>query len=127
MKPVLAFVLLVADSFHRDSKGLDQLAVLHAGRTGCLTGTTVKAQLQVAADFMRQLEPSVGDAAHQIDAAAGRIVFVARFDISWAGRRAQPPMAAVEKQLKGASVAGLRAARNFGLVPRMERLAGGQV
>ena len=63
----------------------------------------------MAADTVVQLELSVGDTAHQINATARAFVFVARLDVRRACRRAQPAMHAVEQQLvveRGAGIGG---------------------
>ena len=46
-----------------------------------------------------QRQPAVGHRPHQIDAAARAVVLVAQFEIRRAGRRTQPAVDAVEKQL----------------------------
>ena len=67
-----------------------------------------------------QLQPAVADRPHQIDAAAGAVVLVARFDVRRARGRAQAAVDAVEKQL----VVDRRAGAGRLLRPAIAQLAG---
>ena len=92
------FLPVVAGLLHRHAKRLDQLAVLHARGAGRLAGPAVEAQLQVPPHFVRQSSrPSVTPASDRCVRAGCRSRCRSRH--RWAGRRAQPAMDAVEKQL----------------------------
>ena len=111
VKPIVGFGLCrqpLSGLCHRDAERLDQLAVLHAGGAGRFAGTAVEAQLEVALDARRELEPTVGHGPHQIDAAARAVVLVAGLDVRRTGRRAQTAMDAVEQQVVVEDCAGVR-------------------
>ena len=82
-------------SGHRDLERLDDLAVLHAGGAGRLAGPAVEAEVEVLADPLGHGEAAVGDAAHQVNAAARAVVLVAGLDVGRAGGRAEAAMDAV--------------------------------
>ena len=54
----------VGGAFHRHAERLDQLAVLHARGASGLAGATVQAEFQMAADFIVQGQPAIGDRTH---------------------------------------------------------------
>src|SRR5207249_5138567 len=59
----------------------------------------IQAQVQMAPYLGVQIQPSIGDGAHQIDAAPRAVRFVAQLEVGRASRRAQPAMDTIEKQL----------------------------
>ena len=80
---------------HVDAERFDQAAVLDTGGTGSLAAAAIEAQVQVPLDCIRHFQPTVGHRSHQIDAAAGAVIFVACFQIRWAGRRAESAVDAI--------------------------------
>lgn len=72
-------------ALHFDAERLDQPAVLDAGRTGGFTAAAVETQVEMPCDRTAQGNAAVGDGAHQVDAAARAVVFVARFEVRGAG------------------------------------------
>ena len=77
---------------HLDTKWFDQPAVLHARGTRRFAGSAVEAQFQVMLDGIGQLDATIHHAAHQIDASARTVVFVAGLEVRRARRRTQPAM-----------------------------------
>ena len=67
--------------FHRHAKRLNQLAVLHPGWAGRFARAAIEAEFQVPANIVRQLEPTIRDAAHQINPPAGAVILVPQFNI----------------------------------------------
>ena len=78
-------------------KRLDEAPVLDARWAGGFATAAVETEVERAFDFGRQVEPTIDNRAHQIDAATGAVVFVARFEIGRAERRTQPTVDTVEK------------------------------
>ena len=85
----------------------EQRAVLHAAGTDGFAGAAAEAQIEVMHGRIAERQASILHGAHEVDAAAGRIVFVAGFEIGRAGRQAQPAVDArqrlglVEKAIDG--------------------------
>ena len=93
---------------HGDAERFDELSVLHAGGASGFARAAIEAEFQVAANSIVEFELAIGDAAHEIDAAAGALVLVARFHVGWAGGRAEAAVDAVEQQLVVECSAGIR-------------------
>jgi hypothetical protein len=75
----------------------EQFAVFHATGAGGFARPAAEAEINMPHRGVAQRKASVLHGAHEIDAAAGRVVFVARFQIGWARRQAQPAMDAGER------------------------------
>ena len=80
VEPVVSVVCgsRIGGCVHRHAERLDELAVLHAGRAGRFAGAAIEAQVEMAANAVVQLQLAVGDAAHEVDAAARAVVLVAQ-------------------------------------------------
>src|SRR5207245_1863405 len=100
VKPVAVLRLagLRLGLFLRRAEWLDQPSVPDARGTGGFTSAAVEAQVEMFFDFARQFQPAVNDRSHQINPAAGAVVFVSRFKIRRTGRRTQPAVYAVEER-----------------------------
>src|SRR5205823_12876965 len=92
-------LLASADLLHVDAEWLDQLAVLHAGRTRGFARPAIEAEIDVPLHLLVQLDPPIGHGAHEVDAAARAVVLISQLDVGWTRRRTQAAMDAVEKQL----------------------------
>ncbi len=66
-----------------------------------------EAEFQMATDFGRELQPTVGDGPHEVDAAAGAVVFVAEFDVGRASGGAEAAVDAVEEEFVVDASAGV--------------------
>src|SRR5204862_574045 len=75
----------------------EQFAVFHATRAGGFARPAAEAEINMPHGSVAQRQASVLHGAHEVDAAAGRVVFVAGFQIGWARRQAQPAMNAGER------------------------------
>ena len=105
--------------FSVNAERFDQPTVLHSRGTGGLTASAVQTEVQMPCDRLSQLQPTVDDGSHQVNAAAGTIVFVAGLQIGGACRRAQPAVNAVEEEI----VVDIPA--RYGRVGAARRCAGG--
>ncbi len=97
MKPIVLGRRIEPDLLHRHAEGLDQLAILHARWAGRFAAAAIQAQLQMPPHIVRQRQPAVGHAAHQIDSPARAVVFVAGLQIRGTRRSAKPAMDAIQK------------------------------
>ena len=88
-----------AESGHVFLVRADDLAVLHAGRTGRLAGPALQAQIEMLPHLVGQFGSAVGDGPPQIDAAARTVVLVAGFDVGWTRTQTQTAVNAVHEQL----------------------------
>ncbi len=100
---------------HGQPKGLDQPPVLHARRTRRLAGPAIQAEIQVAPKPPGDAQLAFGDQAHQVDSAAGAVVFVAQLGVRRARGRAQPAVHALEEQAVLDPLPGIFAARSAGV------------
>ena len=61
---------------------LKEVAVFHAAGAGGFTGSTAETEVDMANRDIVDWQASILYGAHQVDSAAGRIVFIARLKIS---------------------------------------------
>src|SRR5438270_2856384 len=98
---------------------LEQFAVRHAAGANRFAGAATKTEINMPHSGVAQRQPTVLNRAHEVNAAARRIVFVAGLQISRAGRQTQSAMDArerlvvVKEAFDGAAGAG-RAGGGFG-------------
>ena len=71
VKPVAAFCRRVAGLFHRHAEWFDQLAVLHARRTGRLASPAIEAKFQMPANFADSTPAAVRHGSHQVNSSRG--------------------------------------------------------
>ena len=76
--------------------GFEQFAILDAARADGLAGAAAEAQIDVADGGVAEGETSILHGAHEMDATARRIVFVASFEIGRAGGKAEATVDARE-------------------------------
>src|SRR5207302_818720 len=74
-----------------------QFAIGHSAGTGRFAGAAAEAEIDVPHGGVAQREPTVLNGAHEVDAAAGRIVLVAGLQISRAGGQTEPAVDARER------------------------------
>ncbi len=75
------------------ARRLEKLAILNAGRTRRFAGTTTEAAIDVTFKRRRfNRQPAFFDSAHQINAPARAVVFVAGDDVGGAGFQTKPTM-----------------------------------
>ena len=84
---------------HLDAKRLNKSAVLNSTRAGCFATATVETQIEMMADLFRQIQSTVDNGSHQINAASRTVVFVAGFDIGGTGSRTKSTVHAVQKPI----------------------------
>ena len=97
MKPVVGFAVGVVTRLHVDPKGLDQLAVLNAGGTGCFAGPAIEAEFQMPPYMLIQWQAFIGDCPHQVDTAARTVIFVSQFGVGRTSRRAKAAMDTIQE------------------------------
>jgi hypothetical protein len=84
-----------------DFERFDEAPILDAGGAGGFTGAAVEAEFEVVTDVLGEGDAAIDDIAHEVDASAGRIVFIAGFDVGGAARGAE---AAVDAFLEAAVI-----------------------
>jgi len=100
MEPIARLGLLLAVLLlHGNAERLDQPAILHAGGARRFARAAIETQLQMPAHFRTQLQSTIGDSPHQVNATTWAIVFVAQLDIRRASGGTQPTMYTIEKSL----------------------------
>ena len=75
----------------------EQFAVFHAAGTGDFARPAAEAEIYMAHRGVTQRQASVLHGAHEVNAPARRVVFVARFQISRARGQAKPAMHAGQR------------------------------
>src|SRR5947208_9036841 len=74
----------------------EQFAVFHATGAGGFARPAAQTEINMPHRGVAQRQAPLLHGAHEVDAAAGRIIFVARFQVGWARRQAQSAMDASE-------------------------------
>ena len=101
MEPVIGGVLSGWCLLHFDSEGFQQSAVLDTAGAGGFAAAAVEAGIEVTLDSGSQLQSSIDDSSHEVDATAWAVVFIAGFDICGAGSGTESAVDAVEKAVIG--------------------------
>jgi hypothetical protein len=86
---------------HFDAEWFEQSAVLDSAGAGSFAAAAIEAGVEVATNGGCEGEPLINDCAHEVDATAGAVVFVAGFDIGGAGRGAESAVDAVKEAFVG--------------------------
>src|SRR5262249_48069462 len=79
------------------AEGLNETAVLDSRRAGGFTTAAIEAEGEGLFDFTGQFESAVPHGPHQIDAPAGAVILVPRFQIRRTRRRAESAVNAIEE------------------------------
>ena|GEM_PF-2424487 len=101
VEPVIGGLFCGGRLLHFDAEGFQQSAVLNSTGAGGFAAAAVEAGIEVSLDGGRQLKSSVDDGAHEVDATARAIIFIAGFDIGGAGCGAESAVDTVEKAVVG--------------------------
>jgi hypothetical protein len=96
---------------HFNAEGFEEPAVLNTAGAGCFAAAAIETGVEVPADGLGERQSAVDDGAHEIDAAAGAVIFIPGFDVCGTGGCAKAAVDAVEKAFVGDRLANDRDSR----------------